>query len=117
MFHPAGLRHCVVNWPAIAPLLWHRARREAAALGGEETRSLLDELEPFQDAATLRPAEETPLVPVLAIEMEKDGLRLSLFTVIATFGTAIDITADELRIESFFPGDPETETFFRQRFS
>jgi hypothetical protein len=45
--------------------------------------------------------------------MEKDGLRVSLFTVIATFGTAQDVTADELRIESFFPADKATETLFR----
>jgi hypothetical protein len=45
--------------------------------------------------------------------MEKDGLRISLFTVIATFGTAQDVTADELRIESLFPADEATEKLFR----
>jgi hypothetical protein len=34
--------------------------------------------------------------------------------VIATFGTAQDVTADELRIESFFPTDEATERLFRQ---
>ena len=32
---------------------------------------------------------------------------------IATFGTAQDVTADELRIESLFPADEATEKFFR----
>ena len=32
---------------------------------------------------------------------------------IATFGTAQDVTADELRIESFFPADAATEKLFR----
>ena len=45
--------------------------------------------------------------------MEKNGARVSLFTVIATFGTAQDVTADELRIESLFPADEATERLFR----
>lgn len=36
-----------------------------------------------------------------------------MFTVIATFGTAQDVTADELRIETMFPADAETEALFR----
>lgn len=114
LFHPHGIRPLISNWAAIAPLLWHRARREADALGGEEVKALVAELAPHQDAATLGPAEESALVPVLPLVLEKDGLRLSLFTVIATFGTAQDVTADELRIESFFPADESTEAVFRR---
>ena len=53
------------------------------------------------------------LVPVVPVEVEKNGVRLSLFTVISTFGTAQDVTADELRIESFFPADDATGKVFR----
>lgn len=112
-FHPAGLRPWVVNWSTVAPLLWHRARREAEAVGGEEIDRILAELGRYQDPHTLWAAEEAALVPVLPLELEKDGLRVSLFTVIATFGTAQDATADELRIETLYPADPETERLFR----
>jgi transcriptional regulator with XRE-family HTH domain len=114
VFHPRGIRPHVANWQAIAPLLWHRARREADALGGQETRAVLEELAGHQDAAMLGAAEEIALVPVLPLEIEKEGLRLSLFTVIATFGTAQDVTADELRIETFFAADEDTERRFRE---
>lgn len=113
LFHPEGLRPFLANWSAIAPLLWQRSQREADAIGGEEMRALLDELRPLQDTDTLRAAEGSPLVPVLPLVLEKDGLRLSLFTVISTFGTAQDVTADEMRIESFFPSDEQTEALFR----
>lgn len=43
-FHPHGVRPFVVNWSAVAPLLWHRARREAEALGGHEMKAVLAEL-------------------------------------------------------------------------
>jgi transcriptional regulator with XRE-family HTH domain len=112
-FHPQGIRPLVVNWKTVAPVLWHRAQREAEALGGEEMKRTLGELGEYQDADTLWPAEDAALVPVLPLEIEKDGVRISLFTVIATFGTAQDVTADELRIETMFPADAATETLFR----
>ena len=114
-FHPEGIRPMIVNWTAIAPLLWHRAQREAEALGGDEMRAILKSLSEFQDAETLWAPEDAPLVPVLPIQLRANGVEVSLFTVIATFGTAQDITADELRIESFFPGDKATEALFRGR--
>ncbi|WP_218079703.1 helix-turn-helix domain-containing protein [Anthocerotibacter panamensis] len=112
-FHPNGIKPYVTNWKAIAPLLWHRAQREAEALGGKEMKQVLSELSQYQDADTLWAAEGAALVPVLPLEIEKDGVRISLFTVIATFGTAQDVTADELRIESLFPADEATERLFR----
>lgn len=111
-FHPQGIRPYVTNWTTVAPLLWHRARREAESLGGDEMQATLAALLPYQDRDTLRLAEDATLLPVLPVTLEKDGLRASLFTVIATFGTAQDVTADELRIESLFPADAITEQLF-----
>ncbi len=112
-FHPDGIKPFVTNWTAIAPLLWHRAQREADALGGAEMKQVLLALCEFQNADTLWAAAGSALVPVLPLEIEKDGVKISLFTVIATFGTAQDVTADELRIESLFPADASTEALFR----
>lgn len=111
-FHPNGIRPFVTNWAAVAPLLWHRAQREAEALGGNEMKEVLAELSQYWDDKTLWAAEDAALVPVLPLEFEKDGARISLFAVIATFGTAQDVTADELRIESLFPADAATEKLF-----
>ena len=112
-FHPEGIRPLVLNWNVIAPMLWHRARREADALAGQDMQALLDELRPYQDAATLAHSTAVALVPVIALEFGMGATRLSLFSVISTFGTAQDITADELRIESLFPADQATDDFLR----
>ena len=42
-----------------------------------------------------------------------DGRELSMFSTLATFGTALDITLAELSIESFFPADAATEAYFK----
>lgn len=112
-FHPAGIRPLVTNWAAIAPLLWLRAQREADAVGGEDMRSILAELRPYLDKSLLWNADEAALLPVLPLTIAQGGLQISLFTVIATFGTAQDVTAEELRIESLFPADDATEQLFR----
>lgn len=114
-FHPEGIRPLVTNWSTIAPALWRRARREAEAAGGEPVQRLMADLRPLVDGVSSWESMEATaggLVPVLPMQLEKDGLRLSLFTVISTFGTAQDITADELRIELLFPADRESEELF-----
>jgi hypothetical protein len=47
--------------------------------------------------------------PMLPIRFAKDGLALSYFSMVTTLGTPLDITAQELRIESFYPADDATE--------
>lgn len=112
-FHPAGLRPLVTNWAAIAPLVWHRAQREADAVGGDDMRAILAELRPYLDKSLPWLAEDAALLPVLPLRLAQGGLQISLFTVISTFGTAQDVTADELRIETLFPADEQTEALFR----
>jgi len=113
LFHPNGIRPFVTNWKVVAPRLWSRAQREAESVGGLEMKQVLLELSPYQDADSLMVQEHDPLLPVLPLEIVKDQLKISLFTVISTFGTAQDVTADELRIESLFPADEATELLFR----
>ena len=116
-FHPAGIRPLVTNWDAIAPLLWHRAQREAETAGGEDMRHILAELAPHLDKSLLWTAEDAALLPVLPLKIAHGGLRISLFTVIATFGTAQDVIAGELRIDSLFPADEATEQLLRMAAS
>jgi hypothetical protein len=111
-FHPRGVRPFVANWNAIAPLLWCRALREAASAAGQEVRGIIDELRPYHDHSLLDSAGDAALLPVLPLILEQNGLRISLFSVISTFGTAQDVTAEELRIETFFPADDSTRALF-----
>ena len=112
-FHPDGIRRFVTNWSAVGPLMWRRAQREAEALGGLEMKAVLDDLAPLQDRNILWSAADTALVPVMPFNLQVKELRISMFAVVATFGTAQDVTADELRIETLFPADAETEALFR----
>ena len=50
--------------------------------------------------------------PVLPMLFQKGQTALRLFTTIATLGTPRDVTLQELRVESFFPMDDETDDVF-----
>jgi len=113
-FHPLGIRPFVTNWSAVGPLMWRRAQREAEAVAGSEMMAVLDDLAPLQEPHILWSAADPALLPVMPFSLQIKDLKISMFAVIATFGTAQDITADDLRIETLFPADPETEALFRK---
>jgi len=113
ILHPAGLRPLIRNFEDVARMLLGYVQREAgqsAAAAG-----ILAELMRDMDLPRrLRSAEPMPQpTPVFATEIEAFGVRLSLFTMISTFGTPQDVTAEELRVGSFYPADDATEAFLR----
>ena len=48
------------------------------------------------------------------IHFRKGELSLKLFTTLATLGTPLDVTVQEIRIECFFPADAATADVFKQ---
>ncbi len=109
-FHQGGLRRHIANWREVAPLMLQRLRKEAATSGSDELAALLVELgaDPAIPREWHAPDIERPLPPVLPLSLDAGGAQVSLFSVIATFGTAQDITTDEIRVESFFPADKDS---------
>jgi hypothetical protein len=47
----------------------------------------------------------------LPIHFRRGATNLRYFMILTTLGTPLDVTAQELRIESYFPMDVETEAF------
>ena len=114
MFDPAGLRPWIANWEVVAQTLVQRVFREA--VGGVPDRrvlSLLEELRTYPGSPTPGPLAAPAELPFYPVEFRKDALRLSFFSMVTTVGAPLDITAQELRIEAFFPADDETERFAR----
>ncbi len=115
MLAPAPLKPLIVNWPDVARSFVRVVQADALADGSAETADLLARLLAYPDVP--KPAEipriEEPQEPILAMEFLKDATRLKLFTTIATLGTPQDVTAQEIRIESFFPSDEATARVLR----
>jgi len=48
----------------------------------------------------------------MSLTLEKDSMKASFFTTITMLGTPLDLTTQELRMESLFPTDEETKRLF-----
>jgi transcriptional regulator with XRE-family HTH domain len=112
MFHPKGFRPWIVNWePTAASLIQWLHRDVATGFADAETRALLEELLAYPDTPRQWRAldlDASP-APFLPIEFRKGDLTLRYFTTLTMLGTPHDITLQEVRVESFFPADEETE--------
>ena len=113
IFHCDGLRPYVRNFDDVARMLLGYLQREAAesAAAAEMLEEVLRE---SGLPRRLRATEPMPQpTPAFNIQLEANGVKLSLFTMISTFGTPQDVTAEELRVGSFYPADDESEAFLR----
>ncbi|MEX0959496.1 MAG: helix-turn-helix transcriptional regulator [Burkholderiales bacterium] len=110
-----GLRPLIENWEEVAVLLIRRLRAESMLEGaGAEAATLLTHvltLPGVAEVAQVSQAEQD-FPPVLVVRFRKDDLRLSLFSMIATVGTPMDVSLQNLRLELFFPADDATAQWF-----
>jgi transcriptional regulator with XRE-family HTH domain len=111
IFSPDGARPLIENWEEVAGEVAFRLRRESPTADEDPLRAILGpsielppSLEPRAQAAALRePSVAMPL------RLRHRGVRLDLFSTITTFGTPLDVTAQELRVESLFAADAASE--------
>jgi transcriptional regulator with XRE-family HTH domain len=115
IFDPRGLRPWIANWDVVSAALEQRVFREAVAgIPDRRTVALLEELRSYPGPAASRPLAPASSLPFHPVEFEKRDLRLAFFSMVTTVGAPFDITAQELRIEAFFPADSDTERFARE---
>lgn len=112
---PHVLRPYLVNWAEVVRYFIRSVETDAAADGSDETGALLERLLAYKGlrSAMKSAIPEPPTSPVLPMHFRKGETTLALFTTIATLGTPQDVTAQELRVESFFPMDKETARILR----
>ncbi len=114
--HPQGLQTLVVDWPQTAGAMLTRLQLEAQANPANAAlHALLSDLRslPGVPAALEMGTPATFQPPVLSLKLRRGHVALALFSMVCSFGTAMDLTADELRLELLFPSDQVTAEFLR----
>jgi transcriptional regulator with XRE-family HTH domain len=112
--HPDGLAPRIANLGEWRAHLLDRLRRQIAVTADPALSTLLDELlgypGPEQPERGGADAGHELAVP---LRLHSGAGELAFISTIATFGTAVEVTASELSIESFFPVDRRTEEALR----
>ena len=111
LLHPQGIRERCANWETLARAMVGRVHRELAVGHDGALARVLDEVLAYEgvpgDWRTLDVEEPSSLL--LPMHMKHGEYDLRLYTTIASLGTAQDITLQELRVETFFPADPDSD--------
>jgi transcriptional regulator with XRE-family HTH domain len=117
-FHPEGSRRWIVNWPEVEWHLLSRAERDLSSSEDPTGAALLAELRSYSSVPAVADAHTAPRPGdlLLPIHIRMGHLDLRLFSTIMTLGTPQDVTLQELRIETFFPADQESERCWQQNF-
>lgn len=105
-----GLRDAIVNRDEVMAFMVDRIRRELTNLRERDAAddALLQEIEAIEPRG--RPRNVTaPSSFILSVKLRKGDVRLELFTTITTLGTPLDITLQELRIETLYPANAESK--------
>jgi transcriptional regulator with XRE-family HTH domain len=117
IFDPADMRPHIANWEEVAgEVIRHVHNDVAAAPTDLRMRQLLEEVLRYPEVPTNWRSREpgaSPL-PLLTTRLRNDAVELVFFSTFSTFGTAHDVTIEELRIESMFPADATTAAFCRE---
>lgn len=51
--------------------------------------------------------------PFITVHLRAGDLELQLFTMLTSIGTPLDVTAEEIHIETYVPADDASETILR----
>ncbi len=118
LLHPEGLRDVVVGWERLAAGLLWRTRRELALVPDARTEALLRDLTSYPGVPSdLGSAVDEVLAtqPFVQIHLRRGDTDLRFFTTLTSLGTPLDVTAQDIRIESYFPADEATERWVHGR--
>lgn len=115
--HPKGIAPRIVNLPQWVDHILGNVRRQRAITGDDALRDLEHELLGYARAMGVEPspAAEAPGAIAIPMRLRHEGNELTFISMIATFGTALDITLAELSIETFLPGDRVTADVLHQQ--
>ena len=109
--HPDGLAPRIANLPQWRAHVLHRLAREAHLSGDPELGALHRELAALPGGSDRSP----PNGIAVPLRLRDGDVVLSFLSTVTTFGTAVDLTAAELSVEAFLPGDDATARWLAAR--
>jgi transcriptional regulator with XRE-family HTH domain len=109
--HPGGLPSISSTTPACSTPLVHQLRRRSRDDADEALGELLDEIESYLPPS---PRAGTVTQPMVSLDLHTPLGDVSLFTIIATLGAPLEVTAASLAIETFLPADAQSAERLRE---
>lgn len=109
--HPGGLPSISSMTAACNAPLIHTLKRKSREGADEALGELIDEVESYLPPEL---PDGVATQPVVSMDLHTPLGDVSLFTIIATFGAPLEVTAANLAIETFLPADAESAARLRE---
>jgi transcriptional regulator with XRE-family HTH domain len=113
-FAADGLRDAFWNWPLVERFLLARLLGEAVVTQHRAVFDLHAQMAALGSGQAPVDNQIDHCLPIFSFTLRRGGLSASFFSTITTFGTPLDVTAQELRIESLFPADEVTRQWLQE---
>ena len=111
-FAEDGLKPLIKNWQVAAPMLYTRVCEEAFSTQDPWLLDWVNSVDFDMPAEGLGQVMNYGL-PMFTLEISINGQRGRFFTTIATIGTPLDLTTQEIRLEMLYPADAATQRLFK----
>ena len=109
--HPGGLPSISSMTAACSLGLIHQLKRKSRDTADQPLADLLNELDPYlPEQPPMTPAQQ----PMVTLDLNTRLGPVHLFTLIATIGAPLEVTAANLAIETFLPTDPTSTSRLQQ---
>ncbi len=108
IFAENGLRDYFADLETIEAVLRMKIEKEAEFF---QSRKLKDLLKLMGGETKEFIFEQKGTLPVLTFLLKKDDVELEFFSIVSTFGTALDFRTKDIRIETLYPADEKTKEF------
>jgi transcriptional regulator with XRE-family HTH domain len=113
--HPDGMAPRIANLPEWRAHLLTRLHRQAQASGDPRLAGLHEELSGYPGGESEGESQPPPAPAdvVVPLRYRASDQELSFLSITAMVGTPLDVTVEELVIESFYPADDRTARALR----
>ncbi len=117
--HPKGLAPQIANLGQWRNHLFERLRQQIHATGDSQLAALLDELRgyPVPEGANDTHLDGEMLGVAMPFRLRTPYGVLNFISTTTVFGTPVDVTLQELALETFFPADAATGDLLRKMLS
>ncbi len=114
--HPKGLASRIVNLDQWKRYLFERLRQQILVTGDDGLQALLNELRSYDvshmpDAVQL---DGEALGVLMPFRFETEHGTLDFISTVTVFGSPVEITLQEIALETFLPANPRTANILRQ---
>lgn len=113
LFAPDGLRPYIANFDELQQVLLKRLHEESIYYQDTTLFQLYETCAHLAEAPYASDNAHDTQLPVVTLALQKGDVDVHFFSTLTTFGTAVDVTTQELRMEQLFPADEQTQTVVR----